>query len=84
MGERLETRSYSLIGLPEAEVYRIAVKRADPGRGGSRWMWGLETGDELRIGEPNNHFELALGGFGSQCLNKKGGGRSRREYLSEE
>lgn len=61
IGERLETRSYSLIGLPEAEIYRIAVKRADPGRGGSRWMWGLETGDELRIGEPNNHFELALG-----------------------
>jgi vanillate O-demethylase ferredoxin subunit len=58
---RLEKRSYSLIGLPDAEVYRIAVKRADPGRGGSRWMWSLETGDELRIGEPNNHFELALG-----------------------
>lgn len=61
IGDRLETRSYSLIGVPDAEVYRIAVKRADPGRGGSRWMWALETGDELRIGEPNNHFELTLG-----------------------
>lgn len=62
---REETRSYSLVGLPHGpgvrEVYRIAVKRADPGRGGSRFMWGLETGAELMIGEPNNHFELAFG-----------------------
>ena len=61
---RPETRSYSLVGLPHeaaaADVYRIAVKRAEPGRGGSRHMWSLETGAELRIGEPNNHFELPL------------------------
>jgi len=63
--DRDETRSYSLVGLPHGpgahEVYRIAVKRAAPGRGGSRHMWGLETGAELQIGEPNNHFELAFG-----------------------
>jgi ferredoxin-NADP reductase len=62
---RLETRSYSLVGLPNgegaSEVYRIAVKRAEPGHGGSRFMWSLETGAELQIGEPNNHFPLALG-----------------------
>ncbi len=62
---RLETRSYSLVGLPSgegaAEVYRIAVKRAEPGRGGSRFMWALETGAELNVGEPNNHFQLAVG-----------------------
>jgi ferredoxin-NADP reductase len=62
---REETRSYSLVGLPHGpganEVYRIAVKRAAPGRGGSRFMWCLETGAELMIGEPNNHFELAFG-----------------------
>ena len=61
---RPETRSYSLIGLPHApeaaEAYHIAVKRAEPGRGGSRHMWSLETGAELSIGEPNNHFELPL------------------------
>lgn len=61
---RDETRSYSLVGLPDGpgadEVYRIAVRRAEPGRGGSRWLWGLETGDELSIGEPNNHFEIGL------------------------
>ena len=62
---REETRSYSLVGLPHdpaaAEVYRIAVKLAQPGRGGSRHMWSLETGAELRVGEPANHFELPLG-----------------------
>jgi ferredoxin-NADP reductase len=61
---REETRSYSLVGLPHApgaqEVYRIAVKRARPGRGGSRFLWALETGAELMIGEPNNHFELGF------------------------
>lgn len=60
-----EARSYSLVGLPGAdrasEVYRIAVKRAEPSRGGSRHMWSLETGAELLVGEPNNHFELPLG-----------------------
>ena len=62
---REETRSYSLVGLPHGRgasaVYRIAVKLAQPGRGGSRHMWSLETGAELRISEPANHFELPLG-----------------------
>ena len=62
---REETRSYSLIGLSHGrgatEVYRIAVKLAQPGRGGSRHMWSLETGAELRVSEPANHFELPLG-----------------------
>lgn len=62
---RDETRSYSLVGEPHAaaaaDVYRIAVKRAQPGRGGSRHMWSLEMGAELAVGEPANHFELPLG-----------------------
>jgi ferredoxin-NADP reductase len=65
IGGRMVERFYSLVGLPTApeakEVYRIAVKRAEPGRGGSRHLWSLETGAELLIGEPNNHFELAFG-----------------------
>ena len=44
-------RSYSLIGDPRVSsrdgVYRIAVKRMEPGRGGSRFMWTLETGAEI-------------------------------------
>jgi len=59
---RDETRSYSLVGLPgDPEVYRIAVKLVDSSRGGSRHMWSLETGAELLVGEPANHFELPLG-----------------------
>ena len=62
---RAEPRSYSLVGLPHEavsdEVYRIAVKLAQPGRGGSRHMWSLETGAELSVSEPANHFELPLG-----------------------
>jgi len=57
---REETRSYSLVGLHDKSVYRIAVKRADPSHGGSRYLWSLEAGAELMIGEPNNHFELAF------------------------
>ncbi|HJV62978.1 MAG TPA: PDR/VanB family oxidoreductase [Albitalea sp.] len=59
-----DVRSYSLIGIAadsaSSGLYRIAVKRAQPGRGGSRFMWSLRVGDALQIGEPANHFEIAL------------------------
>lgn len=62
---RDETRSYSLTGRPHdpvaRDVYRIVVKRVEPGRGGSRHLWSLERGAELMVGEPANHFELPLG-----------------------
>jgi ferredoxin-NADP reductase len=54
------TRSYSLIGQPDGEFYRIAVKRLDNGRGGSKAMWRLAVGDRLHISEPQNHFPLDL------------------------
>lgn len=60
IGGREETRSYSLVGLYDPEVYRIAVKLAPQGHGGSRHMWSLQDGDELFICEPDNHFELAF------------------------
>lgn len=63
-GGRLHTRSYSLIGAPgggaSEEFYRIAVKRLDAGRGGSRAMWQLAVGDSLYISSPQNHFPLDL------------------------
>lgn len=59
---RSELRSYSLVGLPaesrEQGLYRIAVKRAEPGRGGSRHMHMLQPGDRIAIAGPDNHFEL--------------------------
>lgn len=54
------TRSYSLIGQPDATCYRIAVKRLDDGKGGSLAMWRLAVGDRLRITTPQNHFPLDL------------------------
>jgi vanillate O-demethylase ferredoxin subunit len=57
-------RSYSLVGLPQDSVrdgvYRIAVKRVDPSRGGSRCMWRLAAGAVIHIAGPDNHFELPL------------------------
>ena len=65
IGGEAAKRSYSLVGDPRASsrdgVYRIAVKRMEPGRGGSRYMWSLETGAEVAVGVPRNHFPLAFG-----------------------
>ena len=55
-----QTRSYSLVGLPDSSGYRIAVKRLDLGKGGSLAMWRLGVGDRLRITAPQNHFSLDL------------------------
>jgi vanillate O-demethylase ferredoxin subunit len=56
---RLDERRYSLVGLPvHGADWRIAVKRADPGRGGSGFMWRLEVGDMLSVQPPGNHFAL--------------------------
>lgn len=56
---RPQVRSYSLVGAPDGECYRIAVKRLDDGKGGSLAMWRLAQGDRLHISEPQNHFPLA-------------------------
>jgi ferredoxin-NADP reductase len=58
--EVTDTRTYSLVGLPQPGGYRIAVKRLSPGRGGSRFMWRLAAGDRIAIGGPRNHFPLPL------------------------
>jgi ferredoxin-NADP reductase len=61
---RTELRHYSLVGLPRDSLrdglYRIAVKRAVPGRGGSRFMAALAVGATVRIAGPDNHFELPV------------------------
>lgn len=55
---QVQTRSYSLVGLPDGQSYRIAVKHMLDGRGGSRAMWQLAVGERLQISEPQNHFPL--------------------------
>jgi ferredoxin-NADP reductase len=54
-----DVRSYSLVGAGPAEgAYRIAVKEIADTRGGSAFVRALEAGAEVRISEPQSHFEL--------------------------
>ena len=57
---RIDIRHYSLIGdEPVDGCWRIAVKREDPGRGGSRYMWTLQPGARLETTQPDSHFNLS-------------------------
>lgn len=59
---QITTRCYSLVGEDVQDgVYRIAVKHVADGRGGSGYMWSLESGARLWISEPRSHFELRAG-----------------------
>ena len=61
VGDRPDTRSYSIVGPCADGVYRIAVKRLKDLRGGSAYMWTLKPGARLAVSAPSNHFELGLG-----------------------
>jgi ferredoxin-NADP reductase len=54
------TRQYSLCGDPaDRSVWRIAVRREETGRGGSRHVHDrLAEHDLIEVGEPRNHFPL--------------------------
>ena len=56
-----DRRAYSLVGLPDGETWRIAVKRRQDSRGGSTYMHSLKTGDTLRISAPKSSFTLDFG-----------------------
>ena len=55
---RPEIRSYSLIGDAGPDGYRIAVRLASDGRGGSRYMWSLKAGARLEVSSPASAFDL--------------------------
>ncbi len=57
VGERPDTRRYSLVGLPRPDIYRIAVKRQAVSRGGSAYLWSLAAGARLSIADPQTLFE---------------------------
>lgn len=61
IGERPDTRSYSVVGPCRDSVYRIAVKRMPQSRGGSAYLWSLAPGARLSITPPRNLFPLAHG-----------------------
>jgi vanillate O-demethylase ferredoxin subunit len=60
-------RHYSLVNLqPQADLrapreYVIAIRREDSGRGGSRFMHTVQTGDVLTLEPPKNDFPLGTG-----------------------
>lgn len=57
-GPRDQRRAYSLVNLPGADHYEIAVQLEDDGTGGSRWVHSLQVGDELLAQAPRNDFAL--------------------------
>jgi vanillate O-demethylase ferredoxin subunit len=68
-----ETRSYSLVGEASPQGFRIAVRRAEDSRGGSRYMWSLQPGARLDITRPaslvavdwaRENYCLIAGGIG--------------------
>lgn len=55
-------RKYSLCGPADAPYYRIAVKREDTGRGGSRWIHEqIKLNQRIAIKGPKNFFKLKAG-----------------------
>lgn len=52
------TRTYTIIPAPPGQI-AIAVKLHPQSRGGSRFMWGLEQGQSVRLTIPENRFELS-------------------------
>jgi ferredoxin-NADP reductase len=61
IGERPDTRCYSIVGPCADGAYRIAVKRLKDTRGGSAYMWTLAPGARVSIAGPDNHFGLSVG-----------------------
>lgn len=53
-----ETRSYSLVGEPAGDSYRIAVRLAPDSHGGSRAMWALTPGARIEVSNPTSLVEL--------------------------
>ncbi|MGE0630479.1 MAG: 2Fe-2S iron-sulfur cluster-binding protein [Hyphomicrobiaceae bacterium] len=61
VGARTDHRSYSLVGAPEGDTLKIAVKAQPNSRGGSRYMWSLAAGSRIRVSAPVCAFELLPG-----------------------
>lgn len=58
--DKPQYRSFSLVGdVVKTGRYRIAVKDRPDGRGGSRYLWSLHAGAQLRISQPKDLFPLS-------------------------
>lgn len=61
IGDQFDKRSYSVVDASEDGVVTIAVKLLPNSRGGSRYMWSLESGALLYATKPQSEFELSRG-----------------------
>jgi ferredoxin-NADP reductase len=52
------TRTYTVVPAGPGQI-AVAVKLHPQSRGGSRYMWSLETGRAVRLTLPENRFELS-------------------------
>ncbi|VVN83352.1 PDR/VanB family oxidoreductase [Pseudomonas fluorescens] len=57
-GSKPMWRAYSLVSLPDDQYYEIAVQLEDQSSGGSRWIHGVQAGQQLTVRAPKNHFPL--------------------------
>lgn len=58
IGGRPSSRSYTCLPSPAGHL-RVAVRRHENSRGGSRFMWTLAEGAPIRVTVPANRFELS-------------------------
>ncbi|WP_242545747.1 hypothetical protein [Amycolatopsis sp. MtRt-6] len=74
-----DERRYSLCGALAADAWRVAVRRAEAGRGGSAYVHNvLEAGTALRARGPVSHFEFrpeapalfVAGGIAEEAANR--------------
>jgi ferredoxin-NADP reductase len=61
IGGEEQKRSYSVVESDDAGRLAISVMRAPQSRGGSVFMHGLETGQQLEITQPLQNFPLRVG-----------------------
>lgn len=55
---QVANRTYTVVPAPRGHI-AVAVKLHPQSRGGSRFMWSLETGQAVRLTLPENRFELS-------------------------
>ncbi len=59
IGGEAANRTYTVVPSSASEI-AVAVKLHPQSRGGSRYMWSLEPGQQVRLTVPENRFELSF------------------------
>lgn len=62
LGERIDTRSYSIVDADETgSRFALSIFRSPTSRGGAAVMHALEPGDRVRLTQPLQDFPLRIG-----------------------